>query len=112
MKKIIWPALALLFMGIIVYQCESKDTAFDDFKNAEIAKSKKIVDSLSDANNALEVDKKELERKIDSLEEAFLVFEKKVLIINTVKDEKIRVIDSYTPGELQQYFSNRYPKYE
>lgn len=109
MKKILWPALAFIFMGITIYQCENKDYDHDinNIKNQQEIVQKEIDSALA-VNDSLKKLSVIKQFKIDSLKGIVKALEKEIVKINLVKDEKINSIDNYTPGELQQYFTDRY----
>ncbi len=110
-KKYFWPVFSLVLLVLVVFQCSKKDNYFEEYRKKEQEKSKRIEDSLIKANLKLESESNQKQVKIDSLEKAFLILEKEVIIINTQTDEKIKAIDNYGAGELQQYFTDRYPEY-
>ena len=109
MKKYIPYIIAGIAILVLCVNSYRNSTSFEDFRKEEKAKSDRKIDSIQKENILLEESKKAKETIADSLEARVIELEGKIQNLKSRKDEKINAINGYTPGELQQYFTDHYP---
>ncbi len=101
--------IILLISGFCVWYFQDQDY-YDNWRRTKEAVILKQKDSLRKEIDSLQVLIDLRAQEIDSLKRIYPELENKLIMIKSQKDEKIRAVDSFSPAEFEEFFSNRYPK--
>ena len=103
--------ITVLFIAI-VFQCTDHISLTEQVA-AEKQKVKGFEQEIKVLNTnvkILNIEKDSLNIKVKNLDLELSNRKKEIMNIQKKKDEKINVINSYNAGQLQQFFTERYPE--
>ena len=110
MKQILTNILLVIIGALVVYSVLTTATIKVDVKSFYDR-----IDSLQVKIDSATVINRELDNKIAKVDSSILVLNNQISVvdnnINKIKtqtDEKVNDVDTYTPSELQMFFSTRY----
>lgn len=102
--------IALIVILLVVIFWPSEPNSDNEKIEQDIKKSELKIDSLANVNIELQKEREVKGKAIDSLKVIIKTLKGKTITIDKETDEKINNVNSYTPNELQQYFTDRYSR--
>ena len=103
--------ITILFIAI-VFQCTDQISLTEQVavEKQKVKGFEKEITVLNTNVKILNIEKDSLNIKVKNLDLELSKTKKEILTIRKKRDEKINVINSYNAGQLQQFFTERYPE--
>jgi regulator of replication initiation timing len=112
MRQYIPQVFIVILLISVIFQCTDQISLTEQVatEKQKVKGFEKEIKVLNTNVKILNIEKDSLNIKVKNLDLELSNRKKEIINIQKKKDEKINVINSYNAGQLQQFFTERYPK--